>query len=136
MASAKTTSRKPQLSTIQAKKEVLDYLITTLDYIESNLPEDLSEVDGEERPPADIVRILAAIHVLREEFTRRTRPKTVRVPENKPITREDLDRAQAFLRRAREKMDLEAKAREKYGDGVLGDYFTELGAAAFRPGKL
>lgn len=66
------------LSTIQAKKEVLDYLITTLDYIESNLPEDLSESDGEEREPADIVRILASIRVLRKEFMRRTRPKTVR----------------------------------------------------------
>lgn len=109
-----------KLSPIQAKKEVLDYLITTLDYIESNLPEDLLEVDGEGRPPADIVRILAAIRVLREEFTRRTRPKTVRVPDNKPITREDIDRAKRLLRRMNAQMDLDAKVKEKYGDGVFG----------------
>ena len=98
-----------RLSKIQAKKEVLDYLITTLDYIEANLPEDLLEVDGEERPPADVVRILAAIRVLHEEFTRRTRPKTVRIPDNKPITREDIDRAKRLLRQMNAQMDLDAR---------------------------
>ena len=121
-----TLTRKPRLSTIQAKKEVLDYLITTLDYIETNMPEDLLEVDGEERQPSDIVRILASIRILREEFIRRSRPKKVRVRKKKPITREDIDRAKTLLRRMHANMDREAKVREKYGDGILGEYFIGL----------
>ena len=108
--------RRPQLSTVQAKKEVLDYLITTLDYIESNLPEDLLEVDGEERPPTDIVRILASIRALREELMRRTRPEKVRAPDNKPITRKDLGlRSGPCFVTARQNGLLEAKVRKEYG---------------------
>jgi hypothetical protein len=79
------TRRPAPLSTPQAKKLVLDYLITILDFIESTLPEDLSEEDGEERTEADIARVLASICVLRKEFMRRSSPmkrtKPKRVPE-------------------------------------------------------
>ena len=126
-------STKTRLSTVQAKKDVLDYLITTLDYIESNLPEDLTEPDGEEREPADIARILVAIRVLRDEFIRRTKPKKVRVIETKPITRKDIDRAKILLRQMHARIDIEAKAREKYGDGVLGDLFANRVHAIFPP---
>ena len=126
-------STKTRLSTVQAKKDVLDYLITTLDYIESNLPEDLTEPDGEEREPADIARILVSIRVLREEFIRRTKPKKVRAIDTKPITRKDIDRAKDFLCRAHDRMRQEAKAREKYGDGVLGE-FVNIVHAVLPPG--
>ena len=129
----KEMSHLPRLTTIQAKKEVLDYLITTLDYIEYNMPEDLLEVDGEERQPSDIVRILASIRVLREEFIRRTKPKRIRVPETKPITRKDIDRAKTLLRQMHARIDIEAKAREKYGDGILGDYLINIGLHAVLP---
>ena len=78
-AEAKRETRPQVISTVDAKKEVLDYLLTILDFVEYNLPEDLREKGGEKREYADIVRILAAIRALRTEFLRRTRPpnKTV-----------------------------------------------------------
>lgn len=74
-------TRPAPLSAAQAKKLVLDYLVTTLDFIESNLPEDLSEEEGEERAATDITRILTSIRVLRKEFMRRSRTKAQ--PANK-----------------------------------------------------
>jgi hypothetical protein len=73
-AERENPKRIPRLSTVDAKKEVLDYLITTLDFIQHNLPEDLLEVEGEAREPGDVARILIAIRTLRTEFMRRTRP--------------------------------------------------------------
>jgi hypothetical protein len=67
-----------------AKKLVLDYLITILDFIESSLPEDLSEEDGEERTEADIAHVLASICVLRKEFMRRSSPMKRTKPQHVP----------------------------------------------------